>query len=160
MSVVVVDDHLLTLHLAGSDLWLPRGARVATTASWWFRLAKALEGAGGGSLSVLIAGLSRGDRRAIDELIRHLPEDVTVLHPRDTVPQAAVLSARHGLNLLAADALAAALVLEAKILVSAHDDGPRLRAAAALVNVGYDAVDLCLRPKDDGLDQGQPRGDP
>lgn len=49
---------------------------------------------------------------------------LTVLHPRDTVPQAAVLSARHGLNLLAADALAAALALEAQILVAAHDGPP------------------------------------
>lgn len=141
-DVVVVDDNLLTLHLAGHDAWLPRGARVATTASWWFRLAKALEGVGGGSLSALIAALSQGDRRAIDELIRHLPGDVTVLHPRDTVPQAAVLSARLGLNLLAADALATALVFDAQILVAAHDDGPRLRAAATSVDVAYEAIEL------------------
>jgi hypothetical protein len=141
-DVVVVDDHLLTLHLAGHDAWLPRGARVATTASWSFRLAKALEGAGGGSLSALIAGFTEDDRRGLEDLIRHLPEGITVLHPRDTVPQAAVLSARHGLNLLAADALATALALEAQILVAVHDDGPRLRAAATSVDVAYAAIAL------------------
>lgn len=141
-DVVVVDDHLLTLHLAGHDDWLPRGARVATSASWWFRLAKALDRAGGGSLSALIVGFSEDDRQGIEGLIRHLPEGVTVLHPRDTVPQAAVLSARHGLNLLAADALATALVLDGQILVAAQDDGPRLRAAAASVDVRYEAVEL------------------
>lgn len=141
-DVVVVDDHLLTLHLAGHDSWLPRGARVATTASWWFRLAKALERAGGGSLSVLVAGFEEDDRWGIEDLIRHLPEGVTVLHPRDTVPHVAILSARHGLNLLAADALATALALEAQILVAAHDDGPRLRAAATSVELSYEAIEL------------------
>ncbi len=141
-DVVVVDDHLLMLHLAGSDTWLPRGALVATTASWWFRLAKALERGGGGSLSARVAGFADDDRRVVEGLIRRLPDGVTVLHPRDTVPHAAVLSARHGLNLLAAEALATALVLDGRLLVAAQDDGPRLRAAATVVDIRYETLEL------------------
>lgn len=141
-GIVVVDDHLLTLHLAGHDTWLPRGARVATTASWWFRLARALDRPGGGSLSALVSDFAAEDQQVVEGLVRRLPEDVTVLHPRDTVPHAAGVSARHGLNLLAADALATALVLDGRLLVAAHDDGPRLRAAAAAVEIPYGAVRL------------------
>ena len=137
----MVDDHLLTLHLAGRDAWLPDGAHVATTASWWFRLSRALGRSGRGSLSTLIATLPGDDGAVVADLIRQLPEEVTIVHPRETVPQAGVLSARHGLNLLAADALATAIVLAGGLLVAAHDDGPRLRSAAASLKVHYQAIE-------------------
>ncbi len=73
-------------------------------------------------MSALVAGFADDDRRVVEGLIRRLPEGVTVLHPRDAVPHAAVLSARHGLNLLAAEALATALVLEGRLVLRVKPD--------------------------------------
>lgn len=140
-SSVVLDDHLLLLHLAGRDPWLPPGHRVATTSSWWFRLVRASERTSGGSLSALLAALPADDRDRIERDIRRPPAHVAIAHPREIVPQAAALSAHHGLNLLAADALATALAVDGRIVVAAGDDGPRLRATAARLRVPYDVVD-------------------
>jgi hypothetical protein len=139
--VAVLDDHLLLLYLAGHDQWLSPDHQVATTASWWFRLARARARQGGGSLSALIVGLSGNDRDRLQRDIRRLPGRITVAHPRRVVPHAAVLSDRHRLNHLAAEALATAVALDGRIVVAANDDGPRLRASAAMLDVPYNTVE-------------------
>jgi hypothetical protein len=140
-TYAVVDDQLLLLHLAGRDSWRPQGTEVATTASWWFRLARALERRGSSSLSRLVNTFEPDDREHLTRAITRLPARIAVAHPRQIVPHAAALSARLGLNLLAAEALATALVVDGRIVVSATDDGPRLRAAAATVGISYEAVE-------------------
>lgn len=140
-QVVVIDDNLLVLHLAGIRSWLPQDVTVATTSSWWFRVARAVERAAQGSLSRLIVGATEGDEASVEALIRDLPEDVALLHPRAMVPVAAGLSARYGLNLIAADALATAIVLDGRVLVAVQNDGPKLRAAAAASSVAYDTIE-------------------
>lgn len=134
-NVVIVDDTVLLAWLAG-DLDVGTG-ELATTSSWWFRLARALLGNRGGALGRRLAEAPADVRRRLRHDVVDLPTAVTVLHPRDTVALAAGLAATHGLNLLAADALATAQVLEGRLLVSAADDGPRLRTAAASLNIDY-----------------------
>lgn len=135
---VVVDDALLLEWLVG-DLDTA-GDHLATSGSWWFRLARALLRDSGGSLARRMAAEPVDVRlRLLDGVLR-LPTMVAILHPRETVAIAAGLSATHGLNLLAADALATAQVLEGRLLVSASDDGPRLRATAASLGIGYGTV--------------------
>ncbi|CAN5818013.1 hypothetical protein BH24ACT3_BH24ACT3_12510 [soil metagenome] len=136
---VVLDDTLLLEWLIG-DFAVESDEAVATTAAWWFRLARALLRDGGGALSRQLATSPEDLRRRLLEEVLDLPETVTVLHPRDTIAIAAGLSARHGLNLLAADALAVAQVLAGRLLVTVADDGPRLRAAATALDIDYRAV--------------------
>ncbi|MEJ7846027.1 MAG: hypothetical protein WKF93_10310 [Acidimicrobiales bacterium] len=135
---VVLDDALLLEWLVG-DLDTG-GDQVATTGSWWFRLTRALLRSGDGVLARRMAAAPEDARRRLLEDVLQLPGTVAVLHPRQTVPVAAGLSAAHGLNLLAADALATAHVLGGRLLVSAADDGPRLRATAASLGIAYRAV--------------------
>lgn len=68
------------------------------------------------------------ERAALIDTVDALPTLIEVPDPRDLYPVAADLAVRHGLNLLAAEALAAALVLDAEIVVSV--DNPGLRRAA------------------------------
>jgi hypothetical protein len=139
-SYAILDDHLLLLHLAGRDPWRSHGTPVATTSSWWFRLARALERRETGSLSRLVDTFDPDDKERLTRSITNLPARIAVAHPRQVVPQAAALAAGLGLNLLAADALATALVIRGRIVVAASDDGPRLRAAAATIGVTYEAI--------------------
>jgi hypothetical protein len=52
-----------------------------------------------------------------------------------------VLAAEHqGLSTLGAEAVAAARAVDARVLVSALDDGPGIRRCCAAVGVPYDVV--------------------
>lgn len=61
---------------------------------------------------------------------------------RDLAWRMGVLAAEHaGLSALGAEAIAAAELLGARILVSARDDGPGIRAASRRLGVDYEALD-------------------
>ena len=127
----VVDDQTLFDVLArnAADLEVEsiRG-ELFTTGSWYYRLARASAmGSGLGSLSGRLFDLSSVNQERVRRALDELP--VGLLSLRFVVPVMQALRVQRPLNFLGAEALAAALMLDAEILVGVH--APLLAAAAA-----------------------------
>jgi hypothetical protein len=124
----LLDDQLLGHVLRGGEP--PRPDRdVYTTGYWYVRLCQAVLGATerAGVLSGPFASLPDDARaRAIEGLLV-LPASVGLLSLRDLGPLIGQLRARHTLNILGMEVLAAASRLDAEVFLSAPS--PRLLAA-------------------------------
>ncbi len=121
----LLDDQLLGRVLRGGDPPRP-GADIYTTGYWYVRLCQAVLGATerAGVLSGPFASLPDEARaRAIEGLLE-LPASVGLLSLRDLGPLIGQLRARHNLNILGMEVLAAASRLEAEVFLSAPS--PRL----------------------------------
>lgn len=121
----LLDDQLLGRVLRGDDPPRP-GVDIYTTGYWYVRLCQAVLGASerAGVLSGPFASLTDDVRaRAIEGLLT-LPSSIGLLSLRDLGPVIGRLRARHDLNILAMEALAAATRLEAEVFLSAPS--PRL----------------------------------
>jgi hypothetical protein len=132
--VILVDDHLLATHLTGELAPSAGPVEMATTCTWWWRLAAALTGGRRGSLSRHFDP-SPERRSAPMAIVHRVPDRVTVLDLRELVPAMSLVAARYRLNLIAAEALVAAETLGADILVG--QDTPRLREACRVRGVTY-----------------------
>lgn len=94
--------------------------------------------ASGGSL---LAGWTGTERRNLVAGLLTLPEEVRVVPMRSLAWPMAELSADHqGLSTLGAEAVAAAIHLSGRLLVSSRDDGPGIRACCRSVKVRYGAL--------------------
>lgn len=126
--IQLVDDQLLSAVLRGR--WVPaRRAGVFTTGYWYVRLCQAVIGgpASRGVLSGPFAALPEPVRqRAIARLLE-LPQSIGLLSLRELGPEIGRLRQRHDLNILGMEALAAASVLGAEVVLSASS--PRLEDA-------------------------------
>jgi hypothetical protein len=123
--IQLVDDRLLGGVLRGADPPRP-GADVFTTGYWYVRLCQAVLGASGraGVLSGPFASLpDRARARAVEGLLA-LPPAIGLVSLRDLGPLIGQLRARHDLNILGMEALAAASRLDAEVFLSAPS--PRL----------------------------------
>jgi hypothetical protein len=126
--VIIVDDRLALDALAGRSGPGP----VATTWGFHYRLLRALaDPAGWGTLS----------RTVIDEA-RRLAADppasrLLVLDPRESTNRAAELSVRHGLNLLAAELVAAAAHHRASVRLHAANVGRRWPDVLEAESIAY-----------------------
>lgn len=121
--MLVVDDALLLAVLAGTaanDIQsAARDGEVFTTGSWYWRLGRALhDGASTGALSRALIGLTSGQQARVLAAVEALPRAIGLLSLRDLVPVMATMEVGRRLNLLTAEAIAAALVLEATIVVT------------------------------------------
>lgn len=138
---VLLDDHLLRDWMARRDEALIEavaGEPVATTNLWYARLCKTAARAAGGAL---LGGWNDEERRALVAGLVALPPEITVSPMRDLAWRMGELIADHqGLSTLGAEAVAAAEALEARIIVSARDDGPGIRRCCERLGVGYDSV--------------------
>lgn len=138
---VLLDDHLLRDWMARRDPALidaVSGEPVATTNLWYARLCKSAARATGGAL---LAGWSESDRRALVAGLVALPEDVVITPMRALAWRMGELIADHqGLSTLGAEAIAAALAVNGRVLVSTRDDGPGIRACCETLDVGYKAL--------------------
>lgn len=138
---VVLDDHLLRDWLARRDQALTvaiAGDSVATTNLWYARLCKSAARAVGGTL---LGGWSGEDRRALIAGLVALPDDIVLVPMRHLGWRMGELVADHpGLSTLGAEAVAAALDLSARVLVSARDDGPGIRRCCGVLGVAYHAL--------------------
>jgi len=140
---VVIDDRLLLDVLAGrqpteiaADLI---GGGVFTTSAWYYRLGRAtFGGSGSGALSGRLAASRSAAVERVRAALVHLPESIGLLHPRVVVPVMFTLRVERRLNLLGAEALAVALLLPARLLVTT--DSPLLRAAAREVGIAYEML--------------------
>jgi hypothetical protein len=143
--VVIVDDALLLALLAeqegASEALLITGAEngeVFTTGAWYWRLARVLARPGRGALSRALAASSEDEQRRVRHALDQLPPEIGLLSLRRLVPVMAALPGQ--LNLLTAEAVAAAVVLGARIAVSTAS--ALLATAASSVNVIVNVVDL------------------
>ena len=138
---VVLDDHLLRDWMARRDSGLVdvlAGEAIATTNLWYVRLCRSAARATGGAL---LEGWAAAERSALIAGLVALPVDVTVVPMRDLAWRMGQLSAEHaGLSALGAEAVAAALNLGARIVVSSKDDGPGVRRCCEVTGVEYDAL--------------------
>ena len=89
----------------------------------------------------MLAGWRPDERRALIAGLLALPDDIVVLPMRQLAWGMAELAADHrGLSTLGAEAVAAALSLNARLIVSARDDGPGIRECCRSLGVAYDAL--------------------
>lgn len=138
---VLLDDHLLRDWMARRDEALVKavaGHEVATTNLWYARLCKSAARATGGAL---LGEWRDHERRALVAGLVALPDDIAVAPMRDLAWRMGELTAEHqGLSTLGAEAVAAAVVAEGRLLVSARDDGPGIRRCCDFMGVGYTAL--------------------
>lgn len=121
--MLVVDDALLFAVLAETA---PDGVQTAvderelfTTGSWYWRLSRALHDPGtAGALSRGMNTLTAEQQARVTDSVQRLPPQVGLLSLRELVPVMAALQVERRLNLLTAEAVAAAIVLDATIVVT------------------------------------------
>ena len=126
MTVALIDDQLLGQVLRGRTPRPLASKELFTTGYWYVRLCQAVLGASerAGVLSGPFASLPDDARaRAIQGLLV-LPPSIGLLSLRDLGPLIGRLRARHSLNVLGIEVLAAASQLDAEVFLSASS--PRL----------------------------------
>ncbi|MCB0974787.1 MAG: hypothetical protein KDB86_09545 [Actinobacteria bacterium] len=126
--IQLIDDRLLGAVLLGEPPPQP-DAEVFTTGYWYVRLCQAVLNASDrpGALSGPFLDLPESTRqRAVGALLQ-LPDDIGLVSLRDLAPTTASLRARHRLNILSIEAVAAATHLQACVYLSTTS--PRLEAA-------------------------------
>jgi hypothetical protein len=128
--IALVDDQRLSAILRGYSPPDPSSA-VATTGCWYLRLCQAVLDADErtGALSRPFAVLPPAERASALRTVLDLPADITLVSLRDLAPLMAELRRRHPLNLLSLEALAAAVHLDADVVLSTAS--PRLQVALA-----------------------------
>jgi hypothetical protein len=144
-SVVVVDDRLLLAVLAGiapDEITLAaQSGEVFTTGSWYYRMARAIsDPSTHGVFSRAIEALPSARQARVLGAIDKLPDDIGLLSLRHLVPVIADFDAGSHLNLLAAEAVAAAYVLKARIIVTT--DAPLIAKASEQLDIDYGVLTL------------------
>lgn len=143
--MLVVDDNNLFRVLAGefseaTSASLQDG-EVFTTGSWYWRAARAvLNPAGPGALDRLFQSLTEPEQEVVRGSLANLPANVGLVGPRRLVPVMASLRPPRRLNLLTAEAVATALLLDAVILVTTESELLTEACSALGVTLRIDAV--------------------
>jgi hypothetical protein len=129
--IQLIDDQLLGAVLRGDDPPQRRGA-VFTTGYWYVRLCQAVLGAAGraGALSGPFTALPATVRQRALQTLLELPATIGLVSLRELAPLIGHLRRRHALNALGMEALAASVLLEATVYLSAPS--PLLEQALAL----------------------------
>ena len=141
--MVIVDDHLTLLVLAGVVSVADVDDDIATTSLWYLRLVSAAttppsDAQGPGRLARTLASLP--DPEAALSRILHPPRTtLEVLHPMDFAVETARMQRERRLNLLAAETLGAAIHHEAMIQVAAPNAGGPIEQAARAEGISYEA---------------------
>lgn len=140
--MVIIDDHLLRDWLVTPDPELVTATSnetLATTNLWYARLCKSAAASGGGG--ALVGSWGTEQRHALVASLVALPDGFTVVPMRDLAwPMGTLRAAHRGLSTLGAEAVAAAQALDARLVVSARDDGPGIRACCDALGIGYEAL--------------------
>ncbi|MCU1485337.1 MAG: hypothetical protein JWN67_2083 [Actinomycetia bacterium] len=123
-QAVILDDRLLIEELL---VGVRRGRRLLafhTTTYWYYRACRAAVAGAGGRLSAPFAELGAPEQELAILSLLELRADIGLPGPRATVPVMAELARRHPtLNLLNLEAVAAAMVLDATVWLSAPATG-------------------------------------
>ena len=125
----LIDDQVLAAHLRGQSV-LPAGnRRVFTTGYWSVRLCRAVSRLVGGRLSGPFAALPQPQRDAAISAVLDLPPDIGLLSLRQLGPRIGELAVRHQpMNILIREALAAAVGLEATVILAEGNENATLLA--------------------------------
>lgn len=138
MTRAILDDHLLrdllTAEVSDPLTEILADHQPATTNLYYLRLCKSVVSARGGALT---GRWPAERRRSLGRVLHELAESIEVVPMRSLAPRMAELAQAHPISTLGAEAVAAALYLEAPLCVWAGDDGPDIRAAADASGVGY-----------------------
>lgn len=136
--MIIVDDHLALLAIAGSLPQLGQPGPVATTYGFHYRLARAVsDSARSGTLSrrhqVAPAALGRVLRPPGNRLI--------VLDPRASVDESVSVAIEHGANLLLAELVGAALRHRASVRITPRNEGRSWAGVMEAAGVDFATVD-------------------
>jgi hypothetical protein len=140
---LLVDDRVLSLLLRGESPapLVATGDAIFTTGYWYVRLCQAVLGVAErpGALSSPFTSLPPEGRDQALAAVLELPEEIGLLSLRELAPVIARLRARHQLNILGMEALAAAVQLDARVVLSARS--PRLEEALLVEARRFEVVD-------------------
>jgi hypothetical protein len=129
---LLIDDQLLAAHLRGIPVLGHRSGPVFTTGLWYLRLCLALGRGMSGRLSGPFLSLSPARQRRALGAVLALPREIGLLSLRRLGPTIGELSDRHRpMNALTREALAAAVTLQADVLMAEHNQNHVLATAAA-----------------------------
>lgn len=118
--MVIVDDHLAILAVAGALPDLGAGGPVATTYSFHYRMARAVsDSVRSGSLSRRVTDLPA----ALSRVLRPPAHRLVVLDPRASVEEAVNVGLEHTANLLLAELVGAAVHHRAAVRVTPANQG-------------------------------------
>jgi hypothetical protein len=136
--VVIVDDHLALLAVAGHRLELGAPGPVATTTGFQFRLARAVADSGRtGSLSRALPDPTAALRRVLSPPAHRL----VVLDPRHSMAPAVEVAVRHRANLLLAELVGAALTYGAAVRVTRGNLGRTWADVMHANNIDFRAIE-------------------
>jgi hypothetical protein len=117
---VLIDDRLLVDHLTSSSVLGPRSkASLHTTTYWYYRACRAASFGGGGQLSGPFASLSVDRQSQAIQSLLLLSDEIGLPDPRPLAPAMVDITSRHPrLNVMNVEAIAAAYLLGARVLLS------------------------------------------
>jgi hypothetical protein len=135
--VLIVDDQILFRLLANQaePLLIQLSANgIATTSSWYFRLAKAIaSGRTNRALGGLFADVDSPTRDLVQQSLKRLPDEILCPEPKAVVPVMAEISTVINANFINLEALALAVLLDADLAVST--DSPLINHGAQLLHL-------------------------
>ncbi len=136
--MVIVDDHLALLAVAGANLELGVPGPVATTTGFQFRLARAIAGsARSGRLSRELEDPSAALRRVLSPPAHRL----LILDPRVSMAEAVDVAVAHRANFLFAELVGAALSYRAAVRVTVGNVGRTWHDVMRTHDIDFRAVE-------------------
>lgn len=136
--MIIVDDHLALLAIAGALPELGQPGPVTTTCGFHYRLARAV------SDSARTGTLSRRHQEApaaLDRVLRPPANRLIVLDPRASVDEAVSVAFEHGANLLLAELLGAAVHHRASVRITPRNEGRTWAGVMKAAGVDFATVD-------------------
>ena len=133
---LLVDDQTLSGLLREEMGW--PADRLFTTGHWYLRLCQAVVRGSGGVLSRPLLSLPPARRQVALRAVLELPDNIELLGWREVAPMMAsqLDGPGRGLNLLSREALAAATLLRAPVIMAIGNENHLLRSALGRVGLG------------------------
>jgi hypothetical protein len=139
----LLDDRALVALLVGEKLPISRNLVRFTTSYFCFRACRAVVMGAGRHLSAPFERLDAERRSTVLERMLALPEDVGLPDPRPLVPRMVEVQRRHPhLNVLNTEATAAALLLNARVVLSSGNAAGQLGTALPAEGIAFQTVEL------------------
>ena len=136
--MIIVDDHLALLAIAGALPEVGQPGPVATTYGFHYRLVRAVsDSARSGSLSRRTEAIPA----ALNRVLRPPGDRLIVLDPRASIDEAVRAANEHGANLLLAELVGAAVHHRASVRVTPGNLGRTWAAVIGAAGVNFATLD-------------------
>lgn len=136
--MIIVDDHLAMLAIAGTLPELNQPGPVTTTYGFHYRLARAVsDSARSGALSRRLQDAPA----ALNRVLRPPANRLVVLDPRASVDQAVSVAIQRGANLLLAELVGAAVHHRASVRITPRNEGRTWAAVMEATGVNFATLD-------------------